>query len=211
MSQIGWNCIIMEKPFGRDLQSSNHTSSLFHEDHICCIDHYMGREMVQNLMVLRFANRIFGPIWNRDNMSYAILTFKESFGTEGCWGYFSDFGIIRDVMQNHILQMVCLVAIEKPVSTDSDDVRDEKVKVLKYISQVQASIVVLDQYVGNPSGEGEATKAYLDDPMVPRGSTTATFAAVILYMGNERWDGVPFILHYGKALNEHKAEVPLQF
>uniref|UniRef100_G1RVU8 glucose-6-phosphate dehydrogenase (NADP(+)) n=1 Tax=Nomascus leucogenys TaxID=61853 RepID=G1RVU8_NOMLE len=175
MSQIGWNRIIVEKPFGRDLQSSdrlsNHISSLFREDQIYRIDHYLGKEMVQNLMVLRFANRIFGPIWNRDNIACVILTFKEPFGTEGRGGYFDEFGIIRlaqggrashpaglpfpealfgaptplnqvnggelrrapafsvprDVMQNHLLQMLCLVAMEKPASTNSDDVRDEKV------------------------------------------------------------------------------------
>ncbi|KAM9668939.1 glucose-6-phosphate 1-dehydrogenase isoform 1-T1 [Dama dama] len=215
MSHTGWNRIIVEKPFGRDLQSSdqlsNHISSLFREDQIYRIDHYLGKEMVQNLMVLRFANRIFGPIWNRDNIACVILTFKEPFGTEGRGGYFDEFGIIRDVMQNHLLQMLCLVAMEKPASTDSDDVRDEKVKVLKCISEVQASNVVLGQYVGNPDGEGEATKGYLDDPTVPRGSTTATFAAAVLYVENERWDGVPFILRCGKALNERKAEVRLQF
>lgn len=215
MSQTGWNRIIVEKPFGRDLESSNrlsnHIASLFREDQIYRIDHYLGKEMVQNLMVLRFANRIFGPIWNRDNIACVILTFKEPFGTEGRGGYFDEFGIIRDVMQNHLLQMLCLVAMEKPASTHSDDVRDEKVKVLKCISEVQASNVVLGQYVGNPNGEGEATKGYLDDPTVPRGSTTATFAAVVLYVENERWDGVPFILRCGKALNERKAEVRLQF
>ncbi|XP_012517461.1 PREDICTED: glucose-6-phosphate 1-dehydrogenase isoform X2 [Propithecus coquereli] len=215
MSQTGWNRVIVEKPFGRDLQSSdqlsNHISSLFREDQIYRIDHYLGKEMVQNLMVLRFANRIFGPIWNRDNIACVILTFKEPFGTEGRGGYFDEFGIIRDVMQNHLLQMLCLVAMEKPASTNSDDVRDEKVKVLKCISEVRANDVVLGQYVGNPSGEGEATKGYLDDPTVPHGSTTATFAAVVLYVENERWDGVPFILRCGKALNERKAEVRLQF
>lgn len=215
MSQTGWNRIIVEKPFGKDLQSSdrlsNHIASLFCEDQIYRIDHYLGKEMVQNLMVLRFANRIFGPIWNRDNVACVILTFKEPFGTEGRGGYFDEFGIIRDVMQNHLLQMLCLVAMEKPASTDSDDVRNEKVKVLKCISEAQLQNVVLGQYVGNPKGEGEAAKGYLDDPTVPQGSTTATFATVVLYVENERWDGVPFILRCGKALNERKAEVRLQF
>uniref|UniRef100_A0A4X2LLR3 Glucose-6-phosphate 1-dehydrogenase n=1 Tax=Vombatus ursinus TaxID=29139 RepID=A0A4X2LLR3_VOMUR len=215
MSQVGWNRVIVEKPFGKDLQSSdklsNHISSLFYEDQIYRIDHYLGKEMVQNLMVLRFGNRIFGPIWNRDNIACVILTFKEPFGTLGRGGYFDEFGIIRDVMQNHLLQMLCLVAMEKPASTNSDDVRDEKVKVLKCISEVRTTDVVLGQYVGNPDGEGEATKGYLDDPTVPQGSTTATFAAVVLYVENERWDGVPFILRCGKALNERKAEVRLQF
>uniref|UniRef100_A0A674C842 glucose-6-phosphate dehydrogenase (NADP(+)) n=1 Tax=Salmo trutta TaxID=8032 RepID=A0A674C842_SALTR len=169
----GWNRVIVEKPFGRDLQSSEelstHLSSLFTEDQIYRIDHYLGKEMVQNLMVL------------------------------------------SDVMQNHLLQMLSLVAMEKPASTSSDDVRDEKVKVLKCIAPITMSDVVLGQYVGDPEGEGDAKLGYLDDPTVPKGSTQATFATAVLYVHNERWDGVPFILRCGKALNERKAEVRLQF
>ncbi|XP_036959415.1 glucose-6-phosphate 1-dehydrogenase isoform X2 [Acanthopagrus latus] len=215
MATKGWSRIIVEKPFGHDLQSSEelstHLSSLFTEDQIYRIDHYLGKEMVQNLMVLRFGNRIFGPIWNRDSVACVVLTFKEPFGTQGRGGYFDDFGIIRDVMQNHLLQMLCLVAMEKPASTSSDDVRDEKVKVLKCITPVTMSDVVLGQYVGNPDGEGDAKLGYLDDPTVPKGSTQATFTTAVLYVHNERWDGVPFILRCGKALNERKAEVRLQF
>ncbi|KAK7131971.1 hypothetical protein R3I93_018507 [Phoxinus phoxinus] len=215
MSTKGWNRIIVEKPFGHDLQSSeelsSHLFSLFTEEQIYRIDHYLGKEMVQNLMVLRFGNRIFGPIWNRDSVACVVLTFKEPFGTQGRGGYFDDFGIIRDVMQNHLLQMLSLVAMEKPASTSSDDVRDEKVKVLKCIESVSLSDVVLGQYVGDPDGEGEAKLGYLDDATVPKGSTQATFATAVLYVKNERWDGVPFILRCGKALNERKAEVRLQF
>ncbi|XP_067095675.1 glucose-6-phosphate 1-dehydrogenase-like isoform X2 [Osmerus mordax] len=215
MSHKGWSRVIVEKPFGRDLQSSKelsvHLSSLFTEEQIYRIDHYLGKEMVQNLMVLRFGNRIFGPIWNRNSVACVVLTFKEPFGTQGRGGYFDDFGIIRDVMQNHLLQILSLVAMEKPVSTSSDDVRDEKVKVLKCIAPVSLSDVVLGQYVGDPGGVGEARQGYLDDPMVPQGSCTPTFATAVLYVQNERWDGVPFILRCGKALNEHKAEVRLQF
>ncbi|XP_075882473.1 glucose-6-phosphate 1-dehydrogenase-like isoform X2 [Nelusetta ayraudi] len=215
MSSRGWNRIIVEKPFGRDLQSSHelsaHLSSMFKEDQLYRIDHYLGKEMVQNLMVLRFGNRIFGPIWNRTSVAAVVLTFKEPFGTQGRGGYFDDFGIIRDVMQNHLLQMLCLVAMEKPTSTSPDDVRDEKVKVLKCIAPVAASDVVLGQYVGDPKGEGQSRLGYLDDPTVPKGSCTPTFASAVLYIRNERWDGVPFILRCGKALNERKAEVRLQF
>ncbi|XP_068453723.1 glucose-6-phosphate 1-dehydrogenase isoform X1 [Clinocottus analis] len=215
MGTKGWTRVIVEKPFGHDLQSSEelstHLSSLFTEDQIYRIDHYLGKEMVQNLMVLRFGNRIFGPIWNRDSIACVVLTFKEPFGTQGRGGYFDDFGIIRDVMQNHLLQMLCLVAMEKPASTSSDDVRDEKVKVLKCIAPLSISDVVLGQYVGNPEGEGDAKLGYLDDPTVPKGSTQATFTTAVLYVHNERWDGVPFILRCGKALNERKAEVRLQF
>ncbi|KAK7878484.1 hypothetical protein WMY93_030320 [Mugilogobius chulae] len=241
ISHKGWNRVIVEKPFGRDLQSSqelsSHLSSLFKEDQIYRIDHYLGKEMVQNLMVLRFGNRIFGPIWNRNSVSCVVLTFKEPFGTQGRGGYFDDFGIIRDVMQNHLLQILCLVAMETPASTNSNDVRDEKVKVLKCVAPVSGSDVVLGQYVGDLRGEGQARFGYLDDPTVPDGSCTPTFATAVLYVQNERWDGennslifcftyrevrifdfntcssirVPFILRCGKALNERKAELRLQF
>ncbi|XP_034028241.1 glucose-6-phosphate 1-dehydrogenase-like isoform X2 [Thalassophryne amazonica] len=215
MNPKGWNRMIVEKPFGHDLQSSQelsaHLSSLFTEDQIYRIDHYLGKEMVQNLMVLRFGNRIFGPIWNRNSVACVVLTFKEPFGTQGRGGYFDEFGIIRDVMQNHLLQMLCLVAMEKPASTSPDDVRDEKVKVLKSITPVALSDVVLGQYVGDPNGDIHSKLGYQDDPTVPEGSCTPTFATAVLYVQNERWDGVPFILRCGKALNERKAEVRLQF
>ncbi|XP_061592199.1 glucose-6-phosphate 1-dehydrogenase-like [Cololabis saira] len=215
MSSKGWNRIIFEKPFGRDFQSSQdlsaHLFSLFREDQIYRIDHYLGKEMVQNLMVIRFGNRIFGPIWNRTSVASVVLTFKEPFGTEGRGGYFDDFGIIRDVMQNHLLQMLCLVAMEKPASTSPGDVRDEKVKVLKCIAPVAMSDVVLGQYVGDPAGKEHSKLGYLDDPTVPKDSCTPTFATAVLYVHNERWEGVPFILRCGKALNEPKAEVRVQF
>lgn len=215
MGHGGWNRVIVEKPFGKDLESSNklasHLSSLFKEEQIYRIDHYLGKEMVQNLMVLRFANRIFGPIWNRDNIACVVLTFKEPFGTEGRGGYFDEFGIIRDVMQNHMMQMLCLVAMEKPKSTSSHDVRDEKVKVLKSVAPVRMENVVVGQYTGDPKEQGEAAKGYLDDDTVPKGSRTPTYACVVLYIQNERWNGVPFVMRCGKALNERKAEVRLQF
>uniref|UniRef100_A0AAQ5X8Z2 Glucose-6-phosphate 1-dehydrogenase n=1 Tax=Amphiprion ocellaris TaxID=80972 RepID=A0AAQ5X8Z2_AMPOC len=212
MSHKGWNRVIVEKPFGRDLQSSQelsaHLSSLFTEDQIYRIDHYLGKEMVQNLMVLRFGNRIFGPIWNRNSVACVVLTFKEPFGTQG---HKCDKLLMFHWKLNHLLQMLCLVAMEKPASTSPDDVRDEKVKVLKSIAPVTMSDVVLGQYVGDPEGEGQSKLGYLDDPTVPEGSCTPTFATAVLYVQNERWDGVPFILRCGKALNERKAEVRLQF
>jgi len=140
-----------------------------------------------------------------------VITFKEDIGTQGRGGYFDEFGIIRDVMQNHLCQILSIVAMEKPVSTRADDIRDEKVKVLKCIAPVRLENVVLGQYVGNPSGAGEQTQGYLDDPTVPRDSITPTFATAVCYINNERWDGVPFILRCGKALNERKAEVRIQY
>ena len=137
----------MEKPFGKDSESSaklsNHLSSLFREDQLYRIDHYLGKEMVQNLMTLRFGNRIFSPTWNRDNIASVVITFKEPFGTQGRGGYFDEFGIIRDIMQNHLLQILCLTAMEKPPSTSPDDIRDEKVKVLKSIPAIVMEDVVL--------------------------------------------------------------------
>lgn len=211
----GWSRVIIEKPFGKDAASSkalsDHLSSLFHEDQIYRIDHYLGKEMVQNLMTIRFGNRIFSPTWNRESVASVLVTFKEPFGTQGRGGYFDEFGIIRDVMQNHLLQIVSLIAMEKPVSCHPDDIRDEKVKVLKGISELKLEDVVLGQYVGNPNGTGEEKLSYLDDPTVPKGSTTPTYALAVLKINNERWDGVPFILRCGKALNERKAEVRIQY
>ncbi|XP_064607109.1 glucose-6-phosphate 1-dehydrogenase-like isoform X2 [Liolophura sinensis] len=210
-----WNRVIIEKPFGHDLESSNklseHLAALFKEEELYRIDHYLGKEMVQNLMVLRFGNQIFGPIWNRDSIASVVITFKEPFGTQGRGGYFDEFGIIRDVMQNHLLQILCLVAMEKPPSTEAEDIRSEKVKVLKCIKPITMENVVLGQYTGDPEGEGDAKQGYLDDPTVPKGSVTPTYACAGLFVKNERWDGVPFILKCGKATNERKAEVRIQF
>ncbi|CAH0561805.1 unnamed protein product [Brassicogethes aeneus] len=215
MALKGWSRIIIEKPFGKDSATSqklsNHLASLFTEQQIYRIDHYLGKEMVQNLMTLRFGNRIFNPTWNRDNIASIQISFKEPFGTQGRGGYFDEFGIIRDIMQNHLLQILTLVAMEKPASCHPDDIRNEKVKVLKNVKQLEIKDVVLGQYVGNPDGEGDAKLGYLDDKTVPEGSVTPTYALAVLKINNERWDGVPFILKCGKALNDRKAEVRVQY
>merc|ERR1712071_552405 len=135
MAPKGWTRIIVEKPFGHDSQSSNqlsaHLASLFSEDQIYRIDHYLGKEMVQNLMILRFGNSFLGATWNRHHIDNVQITFKEPFGTEGRGGYFDEFGIIRDVMQNHLLQVLTLLAMERPISFFAEDIRDEKVRVLR--------------------------------------------------------------------------------
>ena len=127
MSEKGWTRVIVEKPFGKDSASSadlsDHLQKLFSEEQLYRIDHYLGKEMVQNLISLRFGNMIFGPTWNRDSIASVTITFKEPFGTQGRGGYFDEFGIIRDVMQNHLLQILCLAAMEKPVTTSPDDIR----------------------------------------------------------------------------------------
>lgn len=209
--------LVVEKPFGHDSESSlklsKHLEDLYAEDEIYRIDHYLGKEMVQNLLTLRFGNRIFGPTWNRESVACVVITFKENIGTQGRGGYFDSFGIIRDVMQNHLLQILTLVAMEKPPSLSAEDIRNEKVKVLKSVSPIELEDCVLGQYVANPDAEEgtEACNGYLDDPTVPAGSTTPTFATAVLRINNERWEGVPFILRCGKAVNERKAEVRIQY
>lgn len=212
----GWNRVIVEKPFGRDYESfmdlSKDISALFKEEELYRIDHYLGKEMVQNLLVLRFANSMFEPIWNSHHIKSVTITFKEDIGTQGRGGYFDNFGIIRDVLQNHLLQMLSLVAMEPPVRASGHDysnyVRDEKVKVLKCIEPVTLDDTVLGQYLGDKS-KGE--DGYLEDPTVPDDSSTPTFATCVLRIKNQRWDGVPFILKAGKALNEKKGEIRIQF
>lgn len=215
MGEKGWNRVIIEKPFGKDADTSrelsDHLSTLFTEDQLYRIDHYLGKEMVQNLMTIRFGNKIFNPTWNRESIASVLITFKEPFGTQGRGGYFDEFGIIRDVMQNHLLQILSLVAMEKPATCQPDDIRNEKVKVLKNIRPLKLSDVVLGQYVGNPDGKDDEKLGYLEDPTVPKGSRTPTYALAALQINNERWDGVPFILRCGKALNERKAEVRIQY
>ncbi|KAG6492090.1 hypothetical protein ZIOFF_047040 [Zingiber officinale] len=200
----GWTRIVVEKPFGKDLNSAEDLSAqlgeLFTEEQLYRIDHYLGKELVQNLLVLRFANRLFLPLWNRDNIDNMQIVFREDFGTEGRGGYFDEYGIIRDIIQNHLLQVLCLVAMEKPVSLKPEHIRDEKVKVLQSVLPIKHEEVVLGQYEG-----------YKDDQTVSDSSNTPTFATVVLHIHNERWEGVPFILKAGKALDNRKAEIRIQF
>jgi len=212
LSTTGWNRIIVEKPFGRDLQSSSKLakdlSKLFTEEQLYRIDHYLGKEMVQNLMVLRFANNVFDPLFNRNHIASVSITFKEDIGTEGRGGYFDEFGIIRDVMQNHLVQILALFAMEAPVTLDAADVQAEKVKLLKAIPPITRNNVVVGQYTASPDGK---TPGYLEDKTVPKGSKCPTFASTVAFVNNARWHGVPFILKCGKALNERKTEVRVQF
>ncbi|KAK9813245.1 hypothetical protein WJX72_011396 [[Myrmecia] bisecta] len=206
----GFTRLVVEKPFGFDLDSSEvlagKLGALYPEEQLYRIDHYLGKEMMQNMLTLRFANTFFSPCWNNTCVANVQISFKEPFGTEGRGGYFDQFGIIRDVIQNHLMQVMALVAMEKPVSLSADDIRDEKVKLLRCVHPVSASEAVLGQYTASGDQPG-----YLDDPTVPTGSRTPTFAATVLHIQNDRWAGVPFVLKAGKALNERKAEIRLQF
>lgn len=212
MNHSGWSRFIVEKPFGADLESfevlNNNISALLEEKEIYRIDHYIGKEAVQNLLVMRFANAIFEPLWNRNNIASVVISFKENFGTKGRGGYFDKSGIIRDVMQNHLLQVLTMFAMEAPVHQTGDFIRNEKVKVLQAIPPIRVEDCITGQYIEDDEGREQA---YTADDGVPNDSKTPTFAAVVLYINNPRWDGVPFIMRAGKALNERKSEVRVQF
>ncbi|KAL9682232.1 hypothetical protein QQ045_014025 [Rhodiola kirilowii] len=213
-SENGWTRVIVEKPFGRDSESSGElTRSLkqyLTEDQIFRIDHYLGKELVENLSVLRFSNLVFEPLWSRNYIRNVQFIFSEDFGTEGRGGYFDNYGIIRDIMQNHLLQILALFAMETPVSLDAEDIRNEKVKVLRSMRPLQLENVIVGQYKGHSKG-GKSYPGYTDDPTVPKGSLTPTFAAAALFIDNSRWDGVPFLMKAGKALHIKRAEIRVQF
>lgn len=204
--------VIVEKPFGHDLESARelqkNLSPIFTEEEIYRIDHYLGKELVKNLLVLRFGNQILNSSWNRDHIQAIQVSFKEPFGTEGRGGYFDNIGIIRDVMQNHLLQVLTLLTCDRPLSFDPEAIRDEKVKVLRAISPINPKDLIIGQYGKSEDG---TKPAYIDDETVTPGSKAATFAAFTLNIKNERWDGVPIIMRAGKALEQGKVEVRVQY
>ncbi|MFQ6661439.1 hypothetical protein Gotur_029606 [Gossypium turneri] len=213
-SANGWTRVIVEKPFGRDSESSAELTRCLKkyltEDQIFRIDHYLGKELVENLSVLRFSNLIFEPLWSRTYIRNVQFIFSEDFGTEGRGGYFDNYGIIRDIMQNHLLQILALFAMETPVSLDAEDIRNEKVKVLRSMKPLELEDVIIGQYKGHNKG-GRAYPGYTDDSTVPKNSITPTFAAAALFINNARWDGVPFLMKAGKALHRKRAEIRVQF
>lgn len=211
---LGWSRIVIEKPFGRDRASSdvmtNELSQVSGERDIYRIDHYLGKELIQNLMVLRFANTIFEPLWSRAYVESVQITWKENFGIGSRAGYFDQFGIIRDVMQNHLIQITSLIAMEEPSSLGSQFVRDEKVRVLKCIEPVTIDNLVVGQYKGAVHGKTRVP-SYAEEPGVPPGSIAPTFAAAVLKINNNRWHGVPFFIKAGKALDSRASEIRIQF
>ncbi|CDP13375.1 unnamed protein product [Coffea canephora] len=210
----GWTRVIVEKPFGRDSESSaaltKALKQYLEEDQIFRIDHYLGKELVENLSILRFSNLIFEPLWSRQYIRNVQLIFSEDFGTEGRGGYFDSYGIIRDIMQNHLLQILALFAMETPVSLDAEDIRNEKVKVLRSMRPLKLDDVVIGQYKSHTKGV-VTYPAYTDDKTVSKDSRTPTFAAAALFIDNSRWDGVPFLMKAGKALHNRRAEIRVQF
>lgn len=204
--------VIVEKPFGKDLASSRELQKSlepdWNEQELFRIDHYLGKEMVKNILILRFGNSFLGATWNRHHIDNVQISFKEPFGTEGRGGYFDEFGIVRDVMQNHLLQVLTLLAMERPISFNAEDIRDEKVRVLRAIPAIEPKNVIIGQYGKSLDG---SKPGYREDDTVPKESRCPTFCALVAYIKNERWDGVPFIIKAGKALNEQKTEIRIQF
>jgi len=214
----GWSRIIVEKPFGRDLESARvlnaELKGVFAERQIYRIDHYLGKETVQNLLVFRFANGIFEPIWNQHYVDHVQISVAEALGVEGRGAYYEEAGALRDMVQNHLMQVMCLVAMEAPVSLDTRSVRNEKVKVLDAIRPITeaeaAEWTVRGQYAAGEA-DGGSVPGYLEEKGVSPTSATETYAAVKLMVDNWRWAGVPFYLRSGKRLPSRVTEVSIHF
>ena len=214
----GWSRIVVEKPFGRDLASARALSAALHEvfdeNEIFRIDHYLGKETVQNILVLRFANSIFEPVWDRRYVDHVQITVAETLGVEERAGYYDTAGAMRDVVQNHLLQLLALVAMEPPAAFDANAVRDEKVKVLRAIRPIRedetADRAVRGQY-GPGFIEGVAVPGYHDEQGIPPESQTETFVGLKLFVDNWRWEGTPFYLRHGKRLPKRATEIAIQF
>ena len=209
-----WSRTVIEKPFGRDRASSDklteELSQVFTEDQIYRIDHYLGKEMVQNIQITRFANEIFKPLWNAQHIARVNIVWSEDIGVEGRGGYFDNYGIIRDVIQNHLLQILALVAMNEPVSLAANHIRDQKVELLRCIKTISESDVVIGQYTAGEVN-GRQVEAYRDDPTVADDSITPTFAKVDLMIDNDRWRGVPFTISAGKGMSKKISEIQIKF
>ncbi|MFW5820038.1 MAG: glucose-6-phosphate dehydrogenase [Bacteroidota bacterium] len=210
--------LIVEKPFGNDLHSAQklnkHLLRYFSEDQIYRIDHYLGKETVQNIMVTRFSNIIFEPLWNRNFISHVEITSAEAIGVEDRGGYYDHSGALRDMVQNHLLQLVGLVAMEPPVNADSESIRGEMLKLFKSLRPLDEKDVygnvIRGQYLESMAN-GEKVKSYRDEKGVNRDSKTETFAAIKFYIDNWRWNGVPFYIRTGKRLPSRVTEIVIHF
>lgn len=210
--------VVLEKPIGHDLDSSNvindQVAEYFQENQIYRIDHYLGKETVLNLIALRFANSIFATNWDHNSIDHVQITVAESVGIEGRWGYFDEAGQMRDMVQNHLLQILSLIAMEPPASLDADSIRDEKLKVLKSLRPIDASNVrentVRGQYTGG-FVSGEEVPGYLEEDGANTESETETFVSLKVELDNWRWAGVPFYLRTGKRMPTKVSEVVIYF
>ena len=214
----GWKRLIIEKPFGYDLKSARHLNqellTCFEEDQIFRIDHYLGKETVQNLFVMRFANSIFEPLWNRNFIHRIEITSAESVGVEKRGGYYDSSGALRDMVQNHLLQLVAMVAMEPPSKVDAQSIRDEKLKLFKSIRQLSKedikNHVIRGQYVSSTI-KGQEVKGYREEKGVNPESRTETYVALKFFIDNWRWAGVPFYVRTGKKLPTRVSEVVIHF
>ncbi len=210
----GWVRVVIEKPFGRDFASAEALNALAHryfdESQIYRIDHYLGKETVQNLLVFRLANAFLESDWNRDRIEHVEVTVAESLGVEGRAGYYETSGALRDMIQNHVTQVLALVAMEPPARRNESDIRDEKVKVLRSARRIQPEDVVRGQYTPGTVA-GAAVPGYREEPGVPADSTTETYIALRLFLDNWRWQGVPFFVRTGKRLPEKSSRVVVTF
>ncbi|THF66769.1 glucose-6-phosphate dehydrogenase [Deinococcus sp. Arct2-2] len=214
----GWRRIVIEKPFGHDLGSARALNDAIHkvwdESQVYRIDHYLGKETVQNLMAIRFGNAIFEPIWNRGYVDHVQITASEDLGLEGRAGYYEEAGVVRDMLQNHLMQLFALTAMEAPAAFDADAIRDEKTKVLRAVKPIPKSrvkeVAVRGQY-GPGTMYGEKVTGYREEPNVRVGSATPTYVAVKLEVDNWRWQGVPFFLRTGKRLPKKVTEIAVVF
>jgi glucose-6-phosphate 1-dehydrogenase len=210
----GWTRVIVEKPFGHDAASARELNTLLHkwfgEDEIFRIDHYLGKETVQNMLALRFANGIFEPIWNRQFIDHVQITVAETMGIEGRAGFYEKAGAIRDIFQNHLLQLLALTAMEPPIDFSADSVRNEKVKVLRSMHTPGPKSVVRGQY-GRGFVEGVEVPSYREEQGVAADSLTETFVAAKLYIDNWRWADTPFYVRAGKRLARRETTIAIQF
>ena len=214
----GWARFVIEKPFGHNLASARALNADiargFDENDIYRIDHFLGKEIVQNLFALRFANSIFEPVWNRNYIDHVQITAAETLGMEGRGGFYESAGALRDMVQNHLLQLCALVAIEPPAEWNAHAVRDEKAKVLRAIRKIQPGKVKYDAVRGQYAGgsiDGKRVPAYREEEKVMADSQTETYAALKLYIDNMRWAGVPFYLRSGKRLAKRNTEIVVEF